>query len=116
MTYDITPVVNALILLLSAVVTAFIIPWIRSRTGNEQLQQLSIWTSAAVEAAEQIYTGSGRGEEKKTYVLDFLTSKGLTADLDSIDAMIEAAVFNLPDDRTASIDAVGFTVDYDEEG
>ena len=49
----------------------------------------------AVAAAEQIYTGSGRGEEKKAYVLEWLRSHGVTVDDEKLDAMIEAAVYEL---------------------
>ena len=49
----------------------------------------------AVSAAEQIYTGSGRGEEKKAYVLEWLRSHGVTVDDEKLDAMIEAAVYEL---------------------
>ena len=46
-------------------------------------------------AAEQIYTGSGRGQEKKAYVLNWLREHGVTVDEDKLDAMIEAAVYDL---------------------
>jgi hypothetical protein len=49
-----------------------------------------MWVTVAVEAAEQIYTGSGRGAEKKAYVIDFLTEKGFKIDADSLDKLIEA--------------------------
>ena len=42
-----------------------------------------------------IYTGTGRGQEKKEYVLAFLNSKGYKLDTESIDNMIEAAVLKL---------------------
>lgn len=49
----------------------------------------------AVTAAEQIYTGSGRGEEKKAYVLNWLQEHGITVDAEKLDALIEAAVYDL---------------------
>ena len=45
-----------------------------------------------VAAAEQLYKGQGRGEEKKKYVLEFLASMGFTVDEEAINAAIEAAV------------------------
>lgn len=51
--------------------------------------------SVAVTAAEQIYIGSGRGEEKKAYVLEFMNSKGFTVDMDALDKLIESAVYAL---------------------
>lgn len=53
------------------------------------------WAKIAVAAAEQIYCGVGRGEEKKNYVLNFLMKKGFTLDTESINNAIEAAVKQL---------------------
>lgn len=93
--FDITPIVNAVIALATALVTAFVIPWLKSKIEADKLEQYKEWVCIAVKAAEQIYTGSGRGAEKKKYVLEFLQSKGFTVDFDSIDLMIEAAVLDL---------------------
>ncbi|MDL2206667.1 phage holin family protein [Eubacteriales bacterium OttesenSCG-928-N13] len=93
---DITPIANAIIALIAAVISAFVIPYIKSKTDAERLEKINMWVTIAVEAAEQLYTGSGRGAAKKAYVVDFLNSKGYTLDPDSLDKLIEAAVFNLP--------------------
>lgn len=92
---DLTPIVNAVIALIAAIVTTFLIPWIKSKIDAAKLAQIVEWVGIAVRAAEQIYNESGMGEKKKQYVLDFLASKGFTLDPDSINAMIEAAVKEL---------------------
>lgn len=92
---DITPIINALILLIAALITAFLIPWIRSKTTEQQRKEISDWVKIAVAAAEQLYKGAGRGAEKKEYVLEFLAQKGYAVDLSAIDAMIEAVVQQL---------------------
>lgn len=92
---DITPIVNAVIALIAAVITVFLIPWIKSKVEAEKLSKIMSWVRIAVDAAEQIYKESGMGEKKKQYVLDFLKDKGFTIDPNSIDAMIEAAVLSL---------------------
>lgn len=92
---DITPIVNAVITLVVAAISAFLIPWIKSKIETEKLNQIMSWVTIAVEAAEQIYRESGMGAKKKAYVLDFLAKKGITLDVDSIDAMIESAVLDL---------------------
>lgn len=92
---DITPIVNAVIALAAALVTAFVIPWIKSKTTAAQREEINAWVKIAVTAAEQIYKGSGRGEEKKAYVLDFLRGKGLDVDTASVNLMIESAVKNM---------------------
>lgn len=97
MTIDITSIVEAVLALIGAIITVFVIPLLKSKTDAAQLEKIKMWVTVAVEAAEQIYVGSGRGAEKKAYVLEFLKSKGFNLEWDEIDAMIEAAVFNLPE-------------------
>lgn len=94
-TIDITPIANAVIALIAAIVSAYLIPWIKSKTTNEQREQFVAWVEIAVSAAEQVYNGPGRGEEKKKYVLDFLRSRGITIDEESVSNAIEAAVNQL---------------------
>lgn len=95
MTFDITPIVEAVVAVVCAVVTCVLIPYIKSKTTTEQQKEINAWVKIAVSAAEQIYTGSGRGEEKKAYVLEWLQSHGVTVDDEKLDAMIEAAVYEL---------------------
>ena len=92
---DITPIVNAVIALLAAGVSVFLIPWIKSKTTDEQRKELLEWVKIGVAAAEQLYEGQGRGEEKKKYVLEVLASMGFTVDEKAINAAIEAAVNRL---------------------
>lgn len=94
---DLTPIMEAIIVLVVAVITAFVIPWLKGKIDADKLEQIKLWVTVAVEAAEQLYNGTGRGEEKKAYVVKFLQEKGFTIDPDSLDKLIEAAVFNLPE-------------------
>lgn len=102
---DITPIINALITLLSVIITAVLIPLIRSRISNARCEKILTWTRIAVMAAEQIYQGSGRGAEKKNYVIEFLNKHGLTYDESAIDALIESSVkmLNIAQDNGNSI-------------
>ena len=95
MQFDITTIVEAVTALIAAIITAFVVPYIKSRTTTNQQQQINAWVRIAVTAAEQIYAGSGRGEEKKAYVIDWLRKHGVTVDESKLDALIEAAVFEL---------------------
>ena len=94
---DLTPIMEAIIALVVAVITAFVIPWLKGKIDADKLEQIKLWVTVAVEAAEQLYNGTGRGEEKKAYVVKFLQENGFTLDPDSLDKLIEAAVFNLPE-------------------
>lgn len=95
MSFDITPIVEAVVAVVCAVVTCVLIPYIKSKTTAEQQTEINAWVKIAVSAAEQIYSGSGRGEEKKAYVVEWLRSHGVTLDTEKLDAMIEAAVYEL---------------------
>lgn len=97
---DITPIIQAVIALVFIVIGVIAIPWIKSRTTSDQLKEIMSWVNIAVLAAEQIYKGIGRGEEKKQYVLDFLKSKGYYIDAEKIEAMIEAEVAKLNGGKT----------------
>lgn len=92
---DITNVVSAVITLLVAVITTFLIPYLKEKVDAEKFEKIKAWTKVAVEAAEMIYNGPGRGAEKKAYVLEYLNSKGYKLDSDTIDKLIESAVLEL---------------------
>ena len=89
--YDITPIIEAVAALIAALITAFVIPYIKGKTTANQQQQINAWVRIAVTAAEQIYTGSGRGAEK----INWLREHGVTVDESKLDALIEAAVYDL---------------------
>lgn len=92
---DITPIVEAVFALIGVVITAAVIPYVRSKTTAQQQAEISGWVKTAVSAAEQIYTGHGRGSEKKGYVLGWLYDHGILIDESKLDALIEAAVYEL---------------------
>ena len=94
-TIDITPIINAVIALIAAAVGAFLIPWIKSNTTEKQRKDLISWAKIGVAAAEQVYKGPGRGDEKKRYVLKFLEEQGFEIDSESVENAIEALVKQL---------------------
>lgn len=95
MEFNITPIIEAVFLLIAAVITAIVIPYIKSKTTTQQQAEINAWVKIAVTAAEQIYNGSGRGAEKKAYVLNWLKQHGINVDEAKLDAMIESAVYEL---------------------
>lgn len=79
-------------------ITYFIIPLLKSKTSAAELAQMKEWVEIAVAAAEQVFTGSGRGTEKKSFVLEWLEQRHITLDYKVLDTMIESAVYALKDD------------------
>jgi len=92
---DVTNIVQGVVLILVAVVTGFLIPYIKKKTNLEDYNGIMFWVKLAVQAAEQIYNKDGQGEIKKEYVLHYLESKGLHIDENSLDSMIESAVYEI---------------------
>ena len=95
MQIDLTQIVVALIGVLAAVVTKFVIPYIISKIGAEKRQEVAFWTKLAVEAAEKIFKEHGMGAEKKAYVISFLEEKGFKLNEKAIDIAIESAVLEM---------------------
>lgn len=92
---NITPIVEAFLTLIAAVIAVVVVPYIKSRTTAQQQAELAIWVKIAVSAAEQLFRESGAGATKKAYVVNWLNEHGITVDENKIDAMIESAVYEL---------------------
>lgn len=92
---DLTPIVNAAIVLLAGIITAFVIPWVKTyvlpwiaaNTTEKQRNILYGLYKTAVFAAEQIY-GSGYGQDKLEYAKNYIRDKGYTVDYDLIEATV----------------------------
>lgn len=91
---DLTPVAQAVITLLAALITYRLIPWIKARTTQQQQANLSALASTLVFAAEQLY-GANRGQEKLAYVTEILRDHGYDVDSQEVLATVEAAVKQL---------------------
>lgn len=92
---DYTLLFEGVLTILFALVTMYVIPWIKTKVSAEELAEIIKWVKIAVQAAEMIYKESGMGEEKKAYVKTFLGDKGIKYDERQIDSMIESAVLEL---------------------
>ncbi|MDD2647340.1 MAG: phage holin, LLH family [Eubacteriales bacterium] len=115
MNIDLTPILQAVIAIIAALVTYKLIPWIKARTTNEQQAYIKATIKTLVFAAEQIY-GAGKGKEKYAYVVNALKDRGFTVD----PAAIEAAVnenfshitdVEITDERVETMDVADMTDD-----
>lgn len=84
-----------LISLLGVILTGLVVPWLKIKIGKEKMSQVQMWVNIAVAAAEQIFSVPGAGTQKKIYVIEFLKTKGITITEQELDALIEAAVYEL---------------------
>jgi hypothetical protein len=116
---DLTPIFQALILLISSVITIYILPKVKvfltAKLSSEQMENLKKWVKVAVAAAEQLY-GSKKGQEKKEYVVSFLLSKGLVFDVDEVTALIESEVYKLTQGKNYIFAETMPEDDIDNEG
>ena len=92
---DYTLLFEGVLTILFALVTMYVIPWIKTKVSADELAEIIKWVKIAVQAAEMIYKESGMGEAKKAYVKTFLEDKGIKYDERQIDSMIESAVLEL---------------------
>lgn len=92
-----TEVFSAVITLFVALITAFVIPWLKSKTGAARFAEVLKWVEIAVAAAEQMAKAGLIDMPKKEYVVKFLNDSGVDVDEAELDAMIEAAVLKLGD-------------------
>ena len=69
---DVTQIVIGVITLLMLVVTRYLIPWLKTKTGNENWDRVCKWAQTFVEGAEVIITGTKMGAEKRNQVMQML--------------------------------------------
>jgi len=91
---DITTVFTAFIALLMAVVTAFVIPWLRRETAAYDMDDLLAWVDIAVAAAQQLYHQAD-GEKRLQHALSLLREKGFDVNDAAVRNAVEAAVLKL---------------------
>lgn len=91
MTIDLTPIFQAVIALLAALITYKLIPWIKSKTTEQQQANLYAAARIAVFAAEQLF-GAGQGQEKLEYAMEALQRAGYNVDTELVRETIEEIV------------------------
>lgn len=91
---DITRIIVAIIGVLGAVITTFVIPLLNKKLTQQQMSNLQLAARIAVRAAEQLFT-SEQWKDKKLYVQSLLADQGYNINTESVDAAIEAEVLSL---------------------
>lgn len=91
---DYTKLIEAVVMLILAIVTTFVIPWLKANYTQKQLDTWMMWVRIAVTAAEQLFTAE-QWSEKKQYVVAYLKDRGIKYNEATINNMIEAAVLEL---------------------
>lgn len=92
---NLTGIISAVLTLIVAVLSAFLIPLIKRKVDAEKLATIQFWVGIAVDAAEQVFRDGGLGAEKKKYVVNFLEARGFSIDAEELNNLIEAAVLEM---------------------
>ena len=105
---DITPIVEGIIGLVVAIISAIIIPkirvWVNNNLTVKQIDIIKIIVQSAVSAAEQIYARSEKaGSSKKKFVMEYAKNKlaeiGLTINDKELEVYLEQAVLELKESQ-----------------
>lgn len=76
------------------VITRYLVPYLKARLSAANQEELIQLIENLVQAAEQLFAGEKMGEQKKEYVVNALSEKGVLI-TESVNAMIESAVYSL---------------------
>ena len=99
---DVTPILKGVLEVVLSVavvlITTKVVPWVRARVSQDQIELIKEFVKIAVKAAEQLYE-KNQGPEKleyaKQFVLEALHEKGIDIDEVLLRTYIEAAVLEL---------------------
>lgn len=85
----------AIISIAGALVSAYLIPWIKNNISAKDMETIVFWVRFAVRCADQLFTPE-QWEQKKQYVLgyiiDMAAKLGIRLSEEDINVLIEAAV------------------------
>ena len=92
-------VLRVVISVCAALVTAFVVPYLRTLRTDKRYSALIDIVRVAVLAAEQTVVGQGQGAAKKEQVIEFvrawMAKQGIDITYDQLSSLIEAAVFEM---------------------
>ena len=97
---DITPILELIIRLIFTLITLFLIPkitdFLKTKMSESDQKKLLRWVELAVQAAEEAeHSGLIDKKAKYQYAKNFLEARGVTLDADTMQALIDSAVWDL---------------------
>jgi len=95
MNIDWTEIIMALIGLIGLLISGVLIPYLKSKTTENQREDIKFWVGIAVMSAEKQFDLAGQGQVKKEYVKDFIRTKNLNITDEQLDQLIIATVEKL---------------------
>ena len=77
-----------------SLIVAVLVPYLKQKYGETKIAQTQQYVDIAVRAAEQLFK-TEQAQEKKAYVVNYLSERGIKFDTATIENMIEASVLLL---------------------
>lgn len=84
-------ILRLLVLLAVFVVTCYLLPLIKSKIGQDKLEEIVKWVNAAVLMAQQVYHAK-TGAERKAIVIDLLKDILIAKKISITDAQLELLI------------------------
>lgn len=88
----------AIISIAGALVSAYLVPWLKTKISAQDMETITFWVRFAVRCADQLFTPE-QWEQKKQYVLGYIIEKaaalGIKLSEQDINILIESAVNSL---------------------
>ena len=91
----ITKLVEAVVTVVIVLISAYVIPWLKGKIGDDKYALIVEFAEIVVRSAEKLYTPEEYAQ-KKRYAVEMVQKKaeeiGITITTDEINAIIEGAV------------------------
>ncbi|MEG1513806.1 MAG: hypothetical protein RSD95_02860 [Clostridia bacterium] len=84
---DLTPLINAAILVVCAIVTGKLVPYLKARLTDSQFRHMISLLNIGVYAAEELFP-EGHGDEKLKMVQAYMKKNGFDVDIEAIKATV----------------------------
>lgn len=88
-------IILALIAFLGSIITGVLVPYIKKTKNKNNMMLLKLIVDTLVTAAEEIFVGKGKGDEKYRWVYDELVKRYPKIDEKEAKILIESAVNEL---------------------
>lgn len=97
---DITPIMELVVKLIFTLITIFLVPKLKelisTKVAESDQKKIIRWVELAVQAAEEAArSGLIDKKAKYQYAKDFLEKRGVTFDVDTMQALIDSTVWEL---------------------
>jgi len=91
----ITKLVEAIVTVVIVIISAYVIPWLKNKLGEDKYATIIEFAEIVVRSAEKIYTPE-QWQEKKQYAVNLVIEKakniGIDLSVEEVNAIIEGAV------------------------